>query len=324
MRNSVLALALSLAVAAAPAFAGAPGANTFQFLQLDANARPVAMGGAYTALADDANALRYNPAGLGLVERHEATFMHNQYFQDVSQEYLAYASPLGIGAAVNMLKFGDVPRTTNSNPSGAGLGSTSLSAMAMSAGYGRKLGAGLSVGGAGKVVRQTIGGVAGQGYAVDFGALYEPPPFKQVRIGFAIQNLGPSVKYQGANEHLPTTARLGASHNFSYGVFANTLSFDLLNELRNGANVAVGIESVINGRGALRFGFDNRNDAGPGFTVGIGLLVGRGSLDYAFVPFGELGTAHRLSVSIRWGEKIHVPEAAALGTDTSRGSGTNP
>ena len=119
MKNFIAALFLFICPRAA--LAGSAGADPFNFLFLDANARPVGLGGAYTSLATDANALLYNPAGLAKVPRHEATFMHNSYMQGINQEYLAYANPAGWGAELNYLGFGTVPRTTTANPDGAGL-----------------------------------------------------------------------------------------------------------------------------------------------------------------------------------------------------------
>jgi len=87
---------LLLLAAAAPCFGGGTeGATPFNFLFLDANARPVALGGAYAAIAQDANALLYNPAGLAGVRRTHLTLQHTEHFQSVNQEYGAIASKLG-------------------------------------------------------------------------------------------------------------------------------------------------------------------------------------------------------------------------------------
>jgi hypothetical protein len=74
----LLAAALLGAAGAARADNGSAGAEPFAFLQLDSSARSAALGGAYTALASDANALQYNPGGLGMVRQNEAQFMYNQ------------------------------------------------------------------------------------------------------------------------------------------------------------------------------------------------------------------------------------------------------
>ena len=174
---------------------GGSGAEPLTFLNLDANARPVALGGAYTALAADVNALLYNPAGLARVRRHEATFMHNAYFQEIKQEYVAYLHPAGWSLSLNQLSFGDVQKTTLSDPGGASLGQTTLSDLALGAGYGHALTESLAVGAGLKYIRETIDSTNGDGIAADLGVLYALPAAPGLNLGLTAQNLGPAVRF---------------------------------------------------------------------------------------------------------------------------------
>ena len=80
-------------------FALAPLQAAFQ--DMDWGARPVGMGGAFTAIADDANAPLYNPSGLVQVQWNEVSAMYAQLFTGVdlyagqntttlAQGYLSY------------------------------------------------------------------------------------------------------------------------------------------------------------------------------------------------------------------------------------------
>ena len=85
--------AAALLAAMWPNEAHCAGAEPFNFLFMDSNARATGLGGAYTALAADANALWYNPAGLARVRRYEATFMHNEHVEGITQEFVGFAAP---------------------------------------------------------------------------------------------------------------------------------------------------------------------------------------------------------------------------------------
>lgn len=61
-------------------------------------ARPAGMAGAFTALADDANAPAYNPAGISYIDHHEFTMMYAQLFTGVDlQVGQTETSKLGLG-----------------------------------------------------------------------------------------------------------------------------------------------------------------------------------------------------------------------------------
>ncbi|MDE2292199.1 MAG: tetratricopeptide repeat protein, partial [Elusimicrobia bacterium] len=301
MRRLFLALALLLPAAAVPARASGAGADPFNFLFLDANARPVALGGAYTALAGDANSLLYNPAGLGRMNAHEATFMHDEHFAGVTQEYAAYASPWGLGAVLDTLHFGDVPRTTYSNPAGSGLGTVGLDDLMLGLGYGRAVADGAYAGAGLKLIRESIAGVDAQAYALDLGAQLDPRPLPGLTLGLALQNLGPSVRFQSASEDLPLNLRMGGAYRFTAFGQGETLALDVTKERSESPLVAFGAETVVAGVLPLRVGFTTRNQAGPGVTAGMGWTHAGFSVDYAFVPYGDLGSAHRVSVTVRWG-----------------------
>jgi hypothetical protein len=60
-------------------------------------ARPASMAGVFTALADDANAPSYNPAGIALVQRTEISLMYAQLFTGVDLRAGTDESKLGLG-----------------------------------------------------------------------------------------------------------------------------------------------------------------------------------------------------------------------------------
>ena len=131
-----LALALCLLLAEQAAFvASYSGADPFEFLFLDGGARQAALGGAFAAGNNDANALSYNPAGIGFMQGHHASFMHTRHFQDVTRQHLAVAFERGIGLYADHISYGPIRRTTLSQPEGAGLDEFTPSALVLGMGY---------------------------------------------------------------------------------------------------------------------------------------------------------------------------------------------
>lgn len=318
IKNLVVRLSVLAALLAAgrTARAGSAGAEPFDFLFLDVGARAVAMGGAYTALPSESEALHYNPAALGRGERYETMFMHNQYLSPITQEYVGFASPRGWGAQLNYLTFGRVARTTISSPDGTG-GTFGINDMALGFGYGREMGPGLRAGAAAKILREQIDNVTASAYAADLGALYALPGDSRWTLGAALQNIGPTVKFQQAAESLPWLLRLGAAREFKALDKTSTLALDILKQRSQGPAVALGAETWVAPSFAVRLGFDGRNDAGIGITAGFGWKREDFQFDYALSPLGELGSAHRLSATLRWGNNDGDGGSGASGVISS-------
>lgn len=144
-------LALALALLPLPAFA-------------DPGGRPAALGGAYSALADDAYAPVHNPAGLGQLRGAEASV------QFLERRQATVALPLmktqGLGASLET--------------GGGGEGAYTL-------GYGAKAAAGFSVGAG---LRLTERGDERRGSA-DVGGLYRLQ--QDLSLGLAVQGVGDSI-----------------------------------------------------------------------------------------------------------------------------------
>lgn len=297
--SALLVLALLGAAAPARADKGAAGAQPFSFLGLDSSARAAALGGAYTALAADADALQYNPAGLGLLRENEVSFMHNQYFGTATQDHLAAAIRPGFGVSADVLNYGKLTRTTYASPGGT-LGQFTIADTALSAGYGRAFGP-LAVGAAAKLLREANDGVSGQAVAGDAGVMWEIPGVRGLRFGAAAQNLGSKVRFQSDREALPATGRAGAAWSFAAFGHENALAVDAVKVGADKARLSAGAETVAGESLALRLGYTTRSDAGVGVTAGVGWRGRNWSVDYAIAPYGDLGLTHRVGASLRWG-----------------------
>jgi len=293
-----------LSIGTSSCFAGGTeGATPFNFLFLDTNARPAAMGGAYTAIVRDADSLFYNPAGFADVE-NKAIFTHNEYFQGASQKYGAVAlnnvkglpQDIGMGFSFNTVSYGDIQRTTLSNPSGAGLSDFNARNWAISLGCGRQVKENLSLGIGLKYLYEKIDTYSASAVAADFGGIYS---FKDLpfTVGIVIQNIGTKIKFQSERESLPLNLKLGLGYEF---LDLGVLAIDLNKPKDGDSTIHFGAEYIIKEKAAIRLGFNGRNDSSSGITIGGGTLYQQFALDYAYIPFGDLGNAHRFSVSLKF------------------------
>ncbi|MEN9978854.1 MAG: PorV/PorQ family protein [candidate division WOR-3 bacterium] len=177
------------------------GAN---FLKISVG-RASGMGDAFTALADDASATWFNPAGLAHIKR-QAQANHANWFADLNHDYLTVVLPVTnfgtVGIWANALTMGEIERTTVDDPKtpvredeGTGL-TISANDIAFGISYARiitdKLSFGLTV----KGVQQTIWDMGASAIGLDLGLFYNTG-FKSLRLGAAVTNFGTQLAFSG-------------------------------------------------------------------------------------------------------------------------------
>lgn len=278
-----------------------PGSNSFSFLELGAGGRPGGMAGAYVGLANDINAILYNPAGLSFLQRKEATFMYLSSFQDISYSFIGYGQPiknLGImGFGITRLDSGKIKKTNEDSQGNyvETTGNFSEQDYSINLGFGKailnkKLMLGLAI----KGINQEIDKFQVFGWAVDFGVLVKIFNEK-IQLGTSILNLGTDIK----NNPLPSSTKIGIS------VFPiNNFTFSQETKIPIDASeitYSVGIEYVLFDIVGLRAGYQSGQVVGEGITAGIGLKINNMGMDYSYMPYGELGLSHRLSLTFNFG-----------------------
>jgi len=310
---------------ACPALVGAagPGTSAATFLQLGYGARPFGLGEAFVAVADDVAALHYNPAGLALPAspalagdgRYELLLSQAMEIQGVSLSQMGLIRrPFGF--SVTSLNVGGIERRDSETDQSEG--SYGASDLALAASYARLVGdVGLGV--TGRFIRSEIGGTSAMALAVDAGALTRLERWP-VSLGASVANLGSKMRYIDESYPLPLTVRLGAAAGMTKR-FPHAVSLELDLNRDSGPVFRLGAEYLGFGPFAMRAGFQTagreQKDAVLGralgssasgltglygFFMGLGVRTRYGNLDYALVPYGELGQAHRISLSLTFGK----------------------
>lgn len=317
-------LAALLAAFAVPGGAAGPGTSAATFLNLGFGARPLGSGEAFVAAADDASALHYNPAGLayppgddprGAAGAYEILASHSLHIQDIRLSQLGVLKrPWGL--SVTHLSLGGIER--RASETAAPDGTFGASDLAVGFSFARRV-AGVGVGGTLKLIRQTIGEHSASAYAADLGALYRSPRWP-VSIGAGVANLGTQVRFIDRAFPLPTTFRIGATAGLTRR-FPHALSIQIDVPRDNSPTVRLGLEYLGFGPFALRAGYRTTSGAqrdaalgrafgseAPslsefyGMFMGVGFRSRLGNMDYALLPYGELGNAHRFSFTLRFGK----------------------
>jgi hypothetical protein len=285
------------------------GTTGAQFLKISPAARPTAMGNAFVGLADDVNAIYYNPAGLSFISGGEVMLMHNQWFEEINVEHLAYAQNMedigSIGVAGTLTSAGDIDKFDNA---GVDLDTTYTANDTMFlVAYSRLLGGGeIAVGGDIKIIQQQIEEEQAQGFAVDLGVMYQP-----LHIGVVIQNIGAPMKFISEGDPLPANLRLGTGQNLLDG------NLNLVGDLRyyfdGQSSIGLGAEYIYDMENitlAIRTGYDTfySNIGGlAGFSLGFGGYMGPCKIDIVWCPYGEdFGDTYRIGFTFNWGKEDNL------------------
>ncbi|HAH06952.1 MAG TPA: hypothetical protein DCM05_10570 [Elusimicrobia bacterium] len=306
-----------------PVSAAGPGTSAATFLSLGFGARPLAMGESYVAVADDAAALHYNPAGLSMapsmvpvqgIRPYEMLLSHSLHIQDIRLTQMGFMKrPWGM--SVTHLTLDGIERRTTETA--APEGHFGASDLMVGFSYGKKVGK-VGLGGTLKLIRQEIGEYSATAYGMDLGALYRTERWP-VTFGAALGNLGTKVKFVEEGYPLPMVMRLGVSAGQTKA-FPHAVSFELDLPRDNDPVWRLGFEYLGFGPFAMRAGYRStsggQKDAVLGKALGssasgisefYGMFMGAGfrsrigEFDYTLMPYGELGNAHRFSFTLRFG-----------------------
>ncbi|MFH1563184.1 MAG: PorV/PorQ family protein [Nitrospirota bacterium] len=267
-----------------------------QFLKIGAGARPCGMGEAFSAVADDVNAIYWNPAGLMQITEKEGTFMHSDWLYDLKYEFLAYCQPTkkGVSAiSLTYLRMGDMEGTDNDANL---IGDFGAYDYALSMAYAMPVNKNVHAGITGKIIQQKLEKENAKAIAVDIGILYFDPEKEGFKIAAVLQNLGSKLKFVQEPESLPLTCKFGAA----YKKDKLTLAGDLTKPQDNDARLNIGAEYLHIQNLAFRLGYNSQNDLDKGWTLGVGFILKALQIDYAFIPYGELDNTHRFSLTKRF------------------------
>lgn len=305
----------------------AAGAGTYlaSFLEVDAGVRQIGMGGAFAGLADDAMCVFYNPAGLRFLEGSEIHISTSGWPGDVSYQHLSYGFRHSVVPGYFAISWTimQMPpyreKTEYYDPDSefeiGTLDNVDGGDMAWGGSYCWAFTPHFSVAATAKWYHLAMADAFCEGVAADVGVLYDTP-FRNLRVGAAAMNLGPSNRWAGTGSEtnfgesfpLPTTYRVGASMRvFDVVTHRVVLSAEYKYPPHGVHRLNVGGEYTFNkgpvyvyGRAGYRLGYDEE-----GATFGLGVLFPSSKesdarVDYAYVDMGSLGHVQRVSVMFKF------------------------
>ena len=298
-------------------YALGPGTTGATFLKISPGARAVGMGEAYVAIANDATALFWNPAGIVQIDNYEISLMHNFWLQGTYYDYFAFVQDLPgtgnekFGLSITYLSSGDIERTKE-DASGNYLtgdhGVFTLTDLALGLTYAWEIGEKHSLGATIKLIRSTIDDAIGYGLCADLGYLFRITP--KLSAGFNAQNSLVSMPIRfyrqrqdvSASHTLPINTKAGLAYRCMDDKLL--LGFDVNFPIDNLVNYHAGAEYAITDSMLVRVGYKTNLitdlDVLSGLSLGFGYKFLGYDFDYAFVPYGDLGVTHRISLLMKF------------------------
>lgn len=198
------------------------------FLLIAPSARAGGMGEAHTAVADDAYASYWNPAGLGFLEGTELALMHVNWLpnlaDDMAYDFFAMRKSIpNIGTVGGHLIYLNLGEQTRTDEIGTELGKFSSYMFAFNLSYSTKINENSAFGINAKVSYQHLtdqgaGAEEGKGSSTDFGFdlgyMKKEFLFQNLTLGTTITNIGPKVSFidKAQADPQPTNFTLGFNY----------------------------------------------------------------------------------------------------------------
>ncbi len=276
------------------------GKTACQFLKIHPSARAAGM--ANVSPGSDVFSLYSNPAALAGLEKAEMSATYLRYFADINYGFVGYASPLSaqgvFGIGYTYLLVSDIEKRDVNETR---LGTFNAKDISLAAAYARgdvvpsileNLDAGASV----KVVSSEIDQTIAYTVAADLSASYHATD--KVTTSLALQNLSYGIRFNEVTDPLPLDLKLAVTYRPSdtLTVGSEIDEYFIDNKFYAGLGGEYWAAKQFALRGGYRFGYDTESlGSTAGLSFGVGFRIWSVGMDYAFVPFGELGDTHRIS-----------------------------
>ncbi|MFH1378888.1 MAG: PorV/PorQ family protein [bacterium] len=266
------------------------------YLQYGAGARSLAMGGAFTGLADDASAAYWNPAALAYLEEYQFLTMYAPFRMDTYFNYASLAIPFRKWGAVSVSnvmllsnKFqerNDLNQITGKDKS---VMKNTASISYAHHFYDQIFSAGMKI----KFLQERVFSTSGDAIGFDL-SLYSKP-IKGISCGFVVNNINrPKITLKEAPDIYGRNIKTGIAYHGKNDLYIACIDVNKLEE--QSMYFTTGLEINPHSMLSLRAGLNQQNS----ITAGIGINIWPLRVDYAFSNTEELGVFNKISVTFRW------------------------
>lgn len=233
-KSKIAAVAILLCGSSIQASAQAGGAAV-PFLLISPDARAGGMGEVGTAIADNINAIYWNPGGLGFQNKRQIAMSYSKWLPQFNADlFYGYATAgqyfeeIDGMVAVNFI-YMNLGEFTRTNQGGQELGTFRSNEFALGLSYGTKIAEDVGAGVQLRYIQSNLAPANGPNEAAgtgisggfDLGVLWKPSDLNiagmdlsdKLGLGLNLQNVGPKMTYRSQSDPLPTTLRLGTAVN---------------------------------------------------------------------------------------------------------------
>ncbi len=299
--------------------ASGPSSSSGIVLRIPFDAKNAALGNAGAAFSGQAGSIEVNPACLAYIKEANISAAHINVLSDIKMNGLLYSEPISKTSSFSVyaksMRSGKILRTeiidlTHYRITGqfsikdSMLGivfaqknskSWQILDKPISAGYGISF----------KYLNSQIADYKARAFSFDIGG-YLKNNYSPFAFGLSILNFGNRLKYISEGDKQPLTCRFGISYN-NVGNSNFIVSADIIKLSYTPIKFAFGIDYKFSKYFSVRSGYDSRNDAGLGYSVGFGLNMfilktpnSHISIDYAYKPYEDIGDYHYLTATLKY------------------------